>query len=158
MVTPQDSTHRCKSWSVKYLSCYNLCRHTRINISTTAQPVVNISFIDPLDSFIVCFFPDRAQPSVAFLALDLTTNNHSLGEQEMAQWWERSPPTSVAGVQIPASAPYVGRVCCWFPPLLREVFLRVLRFSPLLKNQHFFKFQFDQESGRRRTTLWMCYL
>ena len=68
MVTPQDSTHRCKSWSVKYLSCYNLCRHTRINISTTAQPVVNISFIDPLDSFIVCFFPDRAQPSVAFLA------------------------------------------------------------------------------------------
>ena len=26
---------------------------------------------------------------------------------------------------------------CWFSPLLREVFLRVLRFSPLLKNQHF---------------------
>ena len=25
----------------------------------------------------------------------------------------------------------------WFSPLLREVFLRVLRFSPLLKNQHF---------------------
>ena len=28
-------------------------------------------------------------------------------------------------------------------------------FFPLLKNQ---QFQFDQESGRRRTTLWMCYL
>ena len=27
-------------------------------------------------------------------------------------------------------------VYCWFSPL-REVFLRVLRFSPLLKNQHF---------------------
>ena len=27
--------------------------------------------------------------------------------------------------------------CCWFSSLLREVFLRVLRFSPLLKNQHF---------------------
>ena len=27
--------------------------------------------------------------------------------------------------------------CCWFSPLLREVFLRVHRFSPLLKNQHF---------------------
>ena len=26
---------------------------------------------------------------------------------------------------------------CWFSSLLREVFLRVLRFSPLLKNQHF---------------------
>ena len=48
-------------------------------------------------------------------------------------------------------------VCCWFSPLLREVFLRVLRFSPLLKNQHF-QFLFDQKSGRRRTTMWMCYL
>ena len=27
--------------------------------------------------------------------------------------------------------------CCWFSPLLLEVFLRVLWFSPLLKNQHF---------------------
>ena len=59
------------------------------------------------------------------------------GEQGMAQRWERSPPTNVARVQIPASTPYVGWVCCWFSPLLREVFLRVLRFSPLLKNQHF---------------------
>ena len=33
--------------------------------------------------------------------------------------------------------PYVGWVCCWFSPLLWEVFLRVIRFSPLLKNQHF---------------------
>ena len=55
----------------------------------------------------------------------------------VAQWWEHSPPTNVARVQIPASTPYVGWVCCWFSPLLREVFLRVLRFSPLLKNQHF---------------------
>ena len=55
----------------------------------------------------------------------------------MAQWWEHSPPTNVARVQIPALTPYVGWVCCWFSPLLREVFLRVLRFSPLLKNQHF---------------------
>ena len=29
------------------------------------------------------------------------------------------------------------QVCCWFSPLLREVFLQVLRFSSLLKNQHF---------------------
>ena len=46
-------------------------------------------------------------------------------------------------------------VGCLFSPLLQEVSLWVLRFSPLLKNQHF---QFDQESGRQRTTLWMCYL
>ena len=31
----------------------------------------------------------------------------------------------------------VGWVCCWFSPLLWEVFLRVLRFPPLLKIQHF---------------------
>ena len=31
----------------------------------------------------------------------------------------------------------VGWVCCRFSSLLREVFLRVLRFPPLLKNQHF---------------------
>ena len=42
--------------------------------------------------------------------------------------------------------------------LLREVFLRVLRFSPLLKKTNILKFQFDQELGRRTTTLWMCYL
>ena len=49
----------------------------------------------------------------------------------------RSPPTNVARVRILASTPYVGWVCCWFSPLLREVFLRVLRLSPLLKNQYF---------------------
>ena len=51
----------------------------------------------------------------------------------MGQWWGRSPPSKVARVQIPASTPYVGWVCCWFSSLLRKVFLRVLRFPPLLK-------------------------
>ena len=37
----------------------------------------------------------------------------------------------------PGSNRYVGWVCCWFSPLPREIFLRVLRFSPLFKNQHF---------------------
>ena len=63
-------------------------------------------------------------------------SHHPRGAR-VAQWWERSPPTNVARVRILASTPYVGWVCCWFSPLLREVFLRVLRFSPLLKNQHF---------------------
>ena len=63
--------------------------------------------------------------------------SHNFRGARVAQWWERSPPTNVARVQIPASTPCVGWVCCWFSPLLREVFLRVLRFSPLLKNQHF---------------------
>ena len=61
----------------------------------------------------------------------------NIEEQGMAQWWERLPPTNVAWVQIPVSTPYVSWDCCWFSPLLWEVFLRVLRFSPLLKSQHF---------------------
>ena len=55
----------------------------------------------------------------------------------MAQCWEHSPPTNVARVRILASTPNVDWVCRWFSPLLREVFLRVLRFSPLLKRQYF---------------------
>ena len=88
----------------------------------------------------------------------------------MTQWWERSPPTILARIQIPASIPYVGWVCCLFSPLLRKVFLRVLRFSPLLKKTNIRKFQFDQELGRQRTTvdvlppnnyllfIYLCYL
>ena len=90
--------------------------------------------------------PLRGQTRLAPLAKRSTCSKSR--EQGMARWWERSPPTNVARVQIPASTPYVGWVCCWFSPLLRDVFLRVLRFSPLLKNQHF----------QRRTPLWMCYL
>ena len=55
----------------------------------------------------------------------------------MAQWWERSPSTNVSRVRFPDPASYVGWVCCWSSFLLREVFLRVLRFSPLLNYQHF---------------------
>ena len=45
-------------------------------------------------------------------------------------------------VRILASTAYVGRVCCGFSPLLRQVFLRVLRFSLSLKTNTS-KFQFD---------------
>ena len=58
-------------------------------------------------------------------------------EAGVAQWWERSPPTNVSRVQFPGPASYVGLVCCWFSSLLPEVFMRVLRFSPQLKSQHF---------------------
>lgn len=44
----------------------------------------------------------------------------------------RLPPCLISG-----SAPHVGRVCCWFSFLLREVFLRVIRFpSPQNPNVH----------------------
>ena len=68
----------------------------------------------------------------------------------MAQWWERSPSTNVSRVPFPDPASHVDWVCCWFSSLLREVFLRVLQFSPLLKNQHF---QIPIRSGLLLSTL-----
>ena len=62
------------------------------------------------------------------------------------------------GFKSRSSMPYVGWVCCWFSPLLREVFLRVLRFSPLLKNQDFqipirpCRNQVDEEPASRCAT------
>ena len=40
----------------------------------------------------------------------------------VSQWWEHSPPSNLARVQIPASKPYAGWVCCWFS-LCSERFL-----------------------------------
>ena len=67
-------------------------------------------------------------------------------------------------VQIPASTAYVGWVCCWFSPLLQAACLCSERFFsgysgfPLSSKTIISKFQFDQEPGRQRTILWMCYL
>ena len=41
--------------------------------------------------------------------------------------------------------------------MLREIF-SVYSGFPLSLKTNISKFQFDQESGRRRTTMWMCYL
>ena len=76
----------------------------------------------------------------------------------MAQWWEHSPSTIVAQVQIPVSMPYVGWVCCWFSRFLSERFFSWYSCFPHSSKTNISKFQFDQESGRRRTTMWMCYL
>ena len=50
----------------------------------------------------------------------------------------RTLPSNVTWDQIQASTTYLGWVCSWFSPLLWEVFLRVLRFSPLLKTNSLF--------------------
>ena len=51
----------------------------------------------------------------------------------MAQWWERSPPTSVARVRFPVPLSYVGWVCCWFSSLLRGFFSGFFSFPPSTK-------------------------
>ena len=60
------------------------------------------------------------------------------------QWWEHSPPTNLAWVEISKPTPYTGWVCCQFLSLLGEVFLRILLFSSLLKT-NIFKLQFNLE-------------
>ena len=61
----------------------------------------------------------------------------------MAQWWERSPPTAVSRVLFPDPASPRGLSLLLALVPAPRVFLRVLRFSSLHKNQH--KFQFDPE-------------
>ena len=55
--------------------------------------------------------------------------------------------------QIPALNPSMSLLLVF--SFVRIGFLQVFRFFLLLKNS---KFQFDQESGRWRTTKWICYL
>ena len=79
----------------------------------------------------------------------------SPGEQGTEQWWERSLPTNVASVWILASTPYEFFVDSL--PYSERFFSGYSGF-PLSSKTHISKIQIDQESGRRRTTLWMCYL
>ena len=53
-----------------------------------------------------------------FLRLVFVHYERSSRGARVTQWWERSPPTNVARVQLPELTPYVGWVCCWFSPLL----------------------------------------
>ena len=68
-------------------------------------------------------------------------------------------PTNVAWVHIPVSTPNVGILSLLlvlsFAP--RGFFSGYSGF-PLSSKTNISKFQFDQELGRRRTTLWVCYL
>ena len=76
---------------------------------------------------------------LAFLLFLKTASAHSWLAR-VAQFWEHSP---FINVQIPASASYFGWVCCWFSPLLPEVFLWVLLLFSSKTNIS--KFQFNKE-------------
>ena len=75
-----------------------------------------------------------------------------LREQAMAQWWEHSPPTSVAGFTSLRRRHMwvefvVGSLLC------SERFFCGYSSFPVSSKPNIYKFQFDQESDRRRTTL-----
>ena len=105
------------SWKIELITEIRPSREERITVSSnyTAECVSNTKKeVGPL---LISFNP--------------------AGGARMARWWEHSIPTNVSWVRVLVLTPDVSWVCCWFSPLLREVFLWVLQFSPLLKNQHF---------------------
>ena len=63
----------------------------------------------------------KAEENLQTETLFLQNLRMAVGEQGMARWWERSPPTNVARVQIPAST---GNGTCGLSLLL------VLSFAP----------------------------
>ena len=115
----------------------------------------------------LCRNPDAARAhgnmdNFSKMYANSTMNNGSVmkfGEQGMAQCREHSPSTNVGRVQILASKPYVGSGVEFVVGSLpcSERFSYGYSGFPLLKT-NFSKFQFDQESGRRRTSNWICYL
>ena len=127
-------TSRCFIWWWNTASNVWYFFSTKIIFEGEIKDAKMSSFSSDIQTLIKHYFPLNF---LYELLMSLRIMNHNFGEHRVAQWWKHSPPTNVARVQIPASTPYVGWVCCWFSPLLWEVFLRVLRFSPLLKNQHF---------------------
>ena len=86
----------------------------------------------------------RSQWHHCMLMPQLTDQHNVNNGARVGRWLEHSPPTNVARVQILASKPSLVWVCCWFSPLVQEVFLWVLQLSPLLKTNTS-KFQFDLE-------------
>ena len=100
-----------------------------------------LNFVLRFESWTTCWMNSALWECYFYMALqsaDLQVTCHYWAR--VAQWWEHSPSTHVARVQILASTPYVGWVCCWFSPLTQEVSLRVPQFPPLLKNHHLFIF------------------
>ena len=122
-------------------SPYSICASWRLSRDAICRPEWK------LDT------PEQKAKDVSSMHLNDVKHNSFVTCREGAgivQWWERSPSTNVSRVRFPDPASYVGWVCCWFSSLLREVFLRVLWFSPLLKNQHF---QIPIRSGLLSSTL-----
>ena len=77
----------------------------------------------------------------------------------VAQWWERLPPTNIMwpGFKFRRRRHMWVEFVVGSPPCSERFFSEYSGF-PLSSKTNISKFQFDQESDRRRTTMWMCYL
>ena len=80
-----------------------------------------LNFVLRFESWTTCWMNSALWEYYFYMALqsvDLQVTCHYWAR--VAQWWEHSPSTHVARVQILASTPYVGWVCCWFSPLTKR--------------------------------------
>ena len=96
------------------------------------------------------------------LTWDETLDDYScfLGDRSFRQWVVSLTSRSLTSYVVPLRSETSTAPVGWLLLVLSFAprgFSRILRFSPLLKT-NISKFQFDQESGRQRTTWWMCYL
>ena len=83
---------------------------------------------------------------------------HIFGEQGWCSGQSiRLLGTNVAWVQLLASTPYWVKFVVGSFPCSKRFFYGHSGF-PLSSKTNISKFQFNQESGRRRTTMWLCYL
>ena len=85
-----------------------------------------------------------------------------LGPKSVKQGWPAVVRVLASHQHGPGSNPDVDAKCglsllLVLPLAPRGFFSRYSGF-PLSSKTNITKFQFDQESGRRRTTVWMCYL
>ena len=112
--------------------------------------VVKIVYMCVLHSMCSVTYTLHFQEGNIIVSIPWELNNIEFSKVLCWGTWDGAVVRALTSHQCGPGSNNVGWVCCWFSRLLQEVFLCVLRFSPL--------FQFDEESGRRRTTLWMCYL
>ena len=104
------------------------------------------NFSSVFAKYLLCIdsFQSRPQPLCKLLGIKESFEHAKRVQfpKRVAHWWElvRALASNQCGLGsnngVDATCfPYMGWVCCWFSPLLWEVFLRVLWFSPVL-DQH----------------------
>ena len=126
---------------------YEIADLSKINVMLNNNDVSDYLKISPtgleVSNWFIYLFSGKVVLLLKFIMVEHQSRGSTVmttGEARVARWWERSPPTIVAGVQLPASMPYVGWVCCWFSPLPREFFSGYSGF-PLSLKTNTFKFQ-----------------
>ena len=98
---------------------YEIADLSKINVMLNNNDVSDYLKISPtgleVSNWFIYLFSGKIVLLLKFIMVEHQSRGSTVmntGQARVAQWWERSPPTIVAEVQLPASTPYVGWVCC----------------------------------------------